>query len=304
MNDNDTSQFKHLWKKTGLLIIGLVLLGLLASFLISALPHPFVKHYADPLKAGIILVIGGAISFVIERYIFRITVHKFGARKSASIRFVVRLLLYISIILAILAAFGKGISSIVFGGAFLTVIVGLAGQTMFGNLIAGLGLIIFHPFEVGDRITAVTWQYPILMPSYPHDALKPGYSGTITDINLMYTALLTDDGLPMTIPNGIIIQAAIENHDRAFGRKFRFRFDVDITMSPERFLADAQEILPKTGYHTDLRIVDVSPTTFSVAVIAETRQNAREDDVKTAIFRELIPLISEELTSQRNLPSH
>lgn len=290
--NNSPEHLKGLWRKTGWLILGVLLLGIGLNILVNHIPKTYYKQYANPLNALIILLIGGAISYLLERYLFRLATVKLGARRIASLRFLIRLVLYVSIALAVMAAFGVGISSVVFGGAFFTVIVGLAGQSLFGNLIAGLGLIIFHPFEIGDHITFVTWQYPILMPSYPHEAMKPGYSGTVNDINLMYTTLITNSGLPMTIPNGIIIQAAIENNERSGVRRSRLRFDVDMAINSEQLMELAEKALTGIGYRVKLNIIDLAPTTYTLAIDVESR---RKDDesVKSDVLRTLIPILDE-----------
>jgi small-conductance mechanosensitive channel len=189
-----------------------------------------------------------------------------------------------------LASLGVGLSSVVFGSAFLTVIIGLAGQSLFGNLIAGIGLVLFHPFEVGERISFVAWQYPILMPSFPHEALKPGYAGTVTDINLMYTSLITDDGIPLVVPNGIIIQSAIHNVSRRANAPYRFRFDVALTVDPERFLEDAGKALQSLSFPVHLAVYDTTPTSYSVVATGELTQMT-EDAARHHIMSRVLPII-------------
>lgn len=225
---------------------------------------------AELVRAAIIVAAGAFVAHLLERYAARVMREGgMAARQFTMFRYLGRFVLYLIIVLAVLAAFGVGISSVVFGGAFLTVIVGLAGQTVFGNLLAGLTLVLFHPFSIGDRITFMTWQYPLLMPSYPHEPLMPAYVGTVTDVNMLYTYLQLESGLPMAIPNGIVLQAAVQNHAHATSRTVRARFDVDIALSPERLLSEVRSALDRVPAllkrpAPEVRLIDISPTTFTV----------------------------------------
>ncbi|MCL8208779.1 MAG: mechanosensitive ion channel family protein [Actinomycetia bacterium] len=235
--------------------------------LITRLPLPL----RDPLKAAAVWLIGSALSVVLERYVFNRAALHWGRRQLTTLRFLLRLVLYVAVALAVLAAFGVGVSSVVFGGAFLTVIVGLAGQTLFQNLLAGVWLVLFHPFEVGDEIELVAWQYPLLMPSYPHEAMRPAYVGTVADINLMYTALRLESGLFMTVPNGVVVQAAVTNRTRSGAHRIRCRFDVPRAVPAARLLPQLEcELAALVGPEAPAPAVwlaDFGPTTYSVVMV-------------------------------------
>ncbi len=146
------------------------------------------------LRGLIILAIGLALSRIVKEHLLRRNFESMSARQRTVAGFGTQLFLYFGLALAVLAALGVGLSSVLFGGAFLTVLIGLAGQSMFTNILGGIWLVLFQPFQVGEAVSFITWQYPVLMPSFPHEALKPIYSGRVLDINLMYTSLLTDEG--------------------------------------------------------------------------------------------------------------
>ncbi len=292
-NRNHNGDLKRLWRKTGILILVLFVIGILLAILVDFAKGPLhlSKSVADPIKALIVLMIGGSISYLLERYLFQLTTRTLGAKSTTSLRFVIRLFLLFAVILAVLAAFGVGLSSVVFGGAFITAIIGLAGQTMFGNLIAGIAILIFHPFEVGDRINFVAWQYPILMPSFPHEATKPIYTGNVVDISLMYTSILTDSGPVMAVPNGIIIQAAVENLSQSKRRILRMRFDIDIALDPNQLLPRVEKMLQTLGY-TGItpQIIDVTPISYSVLMVVDT-QSRTDDEVRHQILSHLVPIV-------------
>ena len=66
----------------------------------------------------------------------------------------------------------------------LGIAVGLALQGTLSNLAAGIMLVLFRPFHIGDRIET------------------GGVVGTTREINLFYSELDTDDNVRVIIPNG------------------------------------------------------------------------------------------------------
>lgn len=268
------------WRGTVISILILVIVGLAAGLAMDA-PHSWFSglppSWQDTARALLVLVIGLAVSRLLERRLFRAAALHLRRDQAASLKFLVRLILYITMIMALLAAVGIGLSSLVFGGAFVTVIVGLAGQQVFANIIGGVWLIIFHPFRVGDQIGLVTWQYPLLMPSYPHEAMRPAYYGQVHDINLMYTALENDDGFLQLIPNSIIVQAFVENRSAKSRSRLRVRFDtppeVDATAFLERMDNALQAHFRKYGDgNVKVRLADIYPGGYSFLVTLDTER--------------------------------
>ncbi len=76
------------------------------------------------------------------------------------------------------------------GVSVASVVVGLAAQNTLGNLIAGVALLIYRPFEVGDRlqVTAPT-------------GLE---TGVVDSVSLGYTVLVTADRRRITIANSAL----------------------------------------------------------------------------------------------------
>jgi small-conductance mechanosensitive channel len=73
------------------------------------------------------------------------------------------------------------------------IIIGIAAQDSFGNILSGIALVFFHPFRVGDLITV------------------DGNYGRVTDINLRQTALLTSDDRIIIIPNSVMNKETVIN---------------------------------------------------------------------------------------------
>lgn len=106
----------------------------------------------------------------------------------------VRYLVLIFTALAVLNQFGVQTTSIiaVLGAASLA--IGLALQGTLSNVAAGVMLLLFRPFKVGDYVEAA------------------GLSGTVKSITLFVTELATPDNVQILAPNGQIWGAAIKNY--------------------------------------------------------------------------------------------
>ncbi len=260
---------------------------------IALVPHPF----RDPARALVVLAIGSMVSLILERYVFRTGIPGLPARQVTVFRFLSRLVLYVAVVLSIVAAFGASVTSVLFGSAFLTVMLGLAGQSMLSNILAGVWLVVFHPFDVGDRIEFMTWQYPVVMPSFPHEVMVPTHSGTVVDVNLMYTTVAFDSGLRYAVPNGILVQAAVANRSRLDRRRLRIRVDVKFAHAPAEVLDGVRERLRRVLPHPlvdslEVLVGDIGPDTYGL-VIHVTHNDHSDDQLKSRILAEVAEVLTE-----------
>ncbi|WP_160327178.1 mechanosensitive ion channel family protein [Ferroacidibacillus organovorans] len=297
------SPAKKSWRGTLLGILTLVIAGCVIGLAMEA-PQGWLRglptSWQDAARALLVLLVGLAVSRLLERRLFHMAAQHLRVDHAASLKYLVRLILFVTMVLALLAAVGIGLSSIVFGGAFVTVIVGLAGQQVFANIIGGVWLILFHPFRVGDQIGLVTWQYPLLMPSYPHEAMRPAYYGLVHDINLMYTALENSDGFLQLIPNGIIVQAFVENRSAKKRSRLRVRFDTPLEVNVPKLVEQTRDALQshfkKNGErNVVVRMADMYPTGYSFLVTLETDRFG--DDVRD----EILQIAAEQMATVRTL---
>jgi len=126
----------------------------------------------------------------------------------------VRYVILAFVIIAVLGRFGVETTSIValLGAAGLA--VGLALQGAMSNLAAGVMLMIFRPYKVGDFIDAA------------------GNFGNVQEISLFTTVLRTFDHQQIIIPNGKIWGEQIVNHShhpiRGVEMTFGVSYDSDI----------------------------------------------------------------------------
>jgi len=110
--------------------------------------------------------------------------------------------------MAVLGKFGVETTSIVAILGAASVAVGLALQGSLSNLAAGVMLLIFRPYKVGDFVDAA------------------GTFGNVEEVNLFTTNMQTFDNQQIIIPNGKIWGEKIVNHSHHPVRGVDMRFNV------------------------------------------------------------------------------
>jgi small-conductance mechanosensitive channel len=79
----------------------------------------------------------------------------------------------------------------------ISVIMGLAAQNTLGNLIAGISLLLYRPFNAGDRLQV--------------NAPTGLETGVVESLNLGYTVLKTDDNRRVVVPNSVMASQTTVN---------------------------------------------------------------------------------------------
>lgn len=72
----------------------------------------------------------------------------------------------------------------------ISLIVGFAAQNTLGNLIAGISLLLYRPFKLGDRLQVI--------------APTGLETGIVESLTLGYTLLKTDDNRHVVVPNSLM----------------------------------------------------------------------------------------------------
>ena len=138
--------------------------------------------------------------------------------------------LYIVLFITVAVILGIPTTSFITMLASCGVAVGLALQGSLSNFAGGIMILLFKPFKVGDYIDAA------------------GESGTVTEISVVYTELLTVDNKRIIIPNGTITNSVIENYSAENIRRVDFTlntaYDSDID-KVKKIITEILESHPK-----------------------------------------------------------
>ncbi|MAU41652.1 MAG: mechanosensitive ion channel protein MscS [Kordiimonas sp.] len=126
---------------------------------------------------------------------------KFDAMLAGFFASIVKYIILIFTLLAVLDQFGVQTASLlaVFGAAGLA--IGLALQGTLSNVAAGVMLLIFRPFKIGDFVEVA------------------GHAGVIRNLSLFTTEMSTGDNVQIVIPNGQVWGAAVKNYSHHDNRR-------------------------------------------------------------------------------------
>lgn len=160
----------------------------------SQAPHFLVTNGTKLIAAILIYIIGKWIARMVSNLMRKMMTH---SKVDASlVSFAGNLTYAVILVFVIIAAIGKlGVQTTSFialiGAAGLA--VGMALQGSLSNFAAGVMLILFKPFKVGDTITGA------------------GMTGKVHDIGIFHCIILTSDNRKLIIPNAKLSADSITN---------------------------------------------------------------------------------------------
>lgn len=145
--------------------------------------------------------------------------------------------LYVILFVTIIGIMGVPMASVVAVIASAGVAVGLALQGALSNLAGGIMLVIFKPFRVGDYVDAA------------------GVSGTVREVTLFYTVIITTDNRHISVPNGSLMNANVVNYSTEPLR----RVDLTFTCAKSEAPANIQNIMMNTMNANSKVLQDPAP---------------------------------------------
>lgn len=198
---------------------------MLQTAVLSSLnPHAIWARYGDSIidgafnvVAAIAILVGGLwLTAWVGRVVRRIAQRhsNIDATLAAFFSSIVRYVLMAFVLIAVLDRFGVATTQIVtvLGAAALA--IGLSLQGALSNVAAGVMLILFRPYRLGDAVELA------------------GKRGTVRDVNLFITELSTPDNVKIVLPNGQCWGAPITNFSahgtRMLEMKFSVAYDTDL----------------------------------------------------------------------------
>ena len=136
----------------------------------------------------------------------------------------------------------------VLGAAALAVAFALQGS--LSNFAAGILMVIFKPFKVGDLVTVA------------------GTQGTVQEIQILNTVLNSPDNVRIVIPNAQITGGTISNYTANATR----RIDLTIGVSYDDDIKKAKQVIEGV-LATDARILKTPAPTVAVSELADSSVN-------------------------------
>ena len=162
----------------------------------------------------------------------------------------VRMLLMLFVIIAAIGALGVKTASLValIGAAGLA--VGLALQGSLSNFAAGVLIVMFRPYKVGDWIEG------------------GGVSGAVEEVQILTTVLKTGDNKRVIIPNSQIMGTTITNYSANDTRRVDLVVGVSYSDDLDKVRKELQDLVA-----ADDRILDDPAVTIAVSELADSSVN-------------------------------
>ncbi|MCL5437775.1 MAG: mechanosensitive ion channel family protein [Candidatus Thermoplasmatota archaeon] len=261
----------------------------------------FPARYSSYFYALVVALFLYVLIRIITRYLKDFLSKFMSPAKAHSLSFIASLVGYFTLTVSVFYTIGINVSTVILGSAFISLILGLAAQSVLANTFAGLMLILARPFSVGQRISVLTWQYGFLLSSYApkyfsKDKITPSYSGKVTYISLNYTTLEDSYGNVVRIPNNVMIQASITLSTEH--QAVQVRYEVPKTLKfedVEEHLKTMIEKLDNCVGEPEARIDETSMTSYVILVRSWFRTENPEE-VRSTILKSMIaylnPLVS------------
>lgn len=199
--------------------------GMIREWLEGLLPG-LLGFALQVVLAAVVYVIGSRVINLARKILRRWLEHTeadTGVRQFLDA--LLKYLLYFILIVIILTLFGVTAASVValVGSAGLT--LGLALQGSLSNFAGGVLILLLKPFKVGDYIREDTH----------------GNEGTVEEISIFFTRLMTAEHNTIVIPNGMLANSSLTNITYSNIR----RIHLEVGIAYEADLKLAKEVVKK-----------------------------------------------------------
>jgi len=149
----------------------------------------------------VVVVVRFVLSIAFERYERRLAEHDVAvaARRRTTFSFLRKIVVALVVLIglwSVLSAFTvtqEVANAFLASGALLALVAGVSLSTPLGNLGSGVLLAFTQPVRLGDRITVGE------------------HTGVVATISLSYTALVTDEGPHVYVPNQMMVSTMLVN---------------------------------------------------------------------------------------------
>ncbi|MTJ03862.1 MAG: mechanosensitive ion channel [Sediminimonas qiaohouensis] len=163
------------------------------------------------IKAIVVLIAGWAAAGVISGMLRRRinATPRIDQTLGNFVASIVKWVILLMVLVAVLGLFGIEATSLVAVIGAATLAIGLALQGTLSDLAAGVMLVLFRPYKLGQYVSI------------------GGTAGTVQDLNLFFTELVTPDNVQIIIPNGQAWGAIITNYSAHDTRRCDLTFGID-----------------------------------------------------------------------------
>lgn len=203
------------------------------------------------IKAILVFIIGRFVIRMINKLVRRIlTKRDFDPSVKTFVGSLVNVTLMILLIISVVGALGVQTTSFAALLASAGVAIGMALSGNLSNFAGGLIILLFKPYKVGDYIES------------------QGVGGTVKEIQIFHTILLTADNKNIYIPNGSLSSGVVTNIGREPTRRVEWTFGVDYGSDYEQVKRVIESVLAQ-----DARILNDPAPFIALSALADSSVN-------------------------------
>ncbi|ADI73226.1 MscS Mechanosensitive ion channel [Methanohalobium evestigatum Z-7303] len=176
----------------------------------------------------IFILIALFISKIITVYLRRYFKDKIApSRLNVFLKLIYYSIITVTIGIFILPIVGIQPSSLLVAGGIVGIVIGFASQSIVGNLISGIFLIVERPIKIGNQVNI------------------DNNIGIVEDINLISTIIRTFDGLYIRIPNEKVFTNNITNYVANVARRFEYIVGIRYSDDAEQAIDIIKDLIEK-----------------------------------------------------------
>ncbi|MCD8372265.1 MAG: mechanosensitive ion channel, partial [Clostridia bacterium] len=142
---------------------------------------------------------------------------------------IIKFCLYLIWIIALLAIIGVEISGIVTALSAVVLAIGLALEDLIANVAYGIVIVSYKMFKKGDFIEV------------------DGVSGSVEEINFLFTTITTTDNKKITLPNSTVVGNSVTNYGGNSTRRVDFTFSVAYESDVEKVKKIVTDVMESDG---------------------------------------------------------
>ncbi len=165
-------------------------------------------------------------------------------------------------------------------GAVLALVAGLALTTPLGNLGSGVLLAFTQPVRLGDRITV------------------DEHTGIVQELSLSYTALATDEGRRIFVPNSTMVSTTLVNNSVDDPRRLvtvlvPVRLDVSLAEARRVTIEAASQAQDGQALEVDVQVGELTERTAWLNVVVFAPSGADVSEVASEIREQTLAALGD-----------
>ena len=189
--------------------------------------------------------------WVMDRFGRRIdeTVLRYSIRLKTLLVYITALILFVSLVPGLEPLLG----TLLAGAGVTALVLGFAAQSTLSNLVSGVGLAIYRPFRIGDKVSI------------------EGEYGTIEDMTFRHTIVRTWENKRLVIPNKNIDNITLVNYSLIDPKilcriEFGVSYDTDLDLARRLILEETERCPHRMSDAEQPRVRIISHGDFSIGL--------------------------------------